>query len=346
MFFSYRAGVLAKGSGMRRLSFRLFVLLFAAFFAFPVLAEHEAHSQPQVRVGIVLFDGVEIIDFAGPYEVFGTAGFGVVTLSPDGKPVKTAMGLTVTPDASFADAPTFDVLLVPGGDTGDAQKDPRILDFIRKHTDSSHYVLSVCTGAFILGSSGILDGLKATTFNPSIASLAKRYPKVDVIKDVRWADNGKVITSAGLSSGIDAALHVVARLHGLDQAKTVAMHLEYDWKSDGGFVRSRMADRYIPAELHDAVQWPKDMKIDQLSAFGDEAQWQARYHVSSATDAKGLLDRMSKGVNGISGWTREGNTYRWTRSQEGRHVTMQFQTTPGSSAKEYDLEVTIQTAAS
>jgi len=331
---------------MRRLSFRLFVLLFAAFFALPVLAEHEAHTQPQVRVGIVLFDGVEIIDFAGPYEVFGNAGFGVVTLSPDGKPVKTAMGLTVTPDVSFADAPPFDVLLVPGGDVGDAQKDPRILDFIRQHTDSSRYVLSVCTGAFILGSSGILDGLKATTFNPSIANLAKRYPKVNVIKDVRWADNGKVITSAGLSSGIDAALHVVARLRGVDQARTVAMHLEYDWKSDGGFVRSRMADRYIPAELHDAVQWPKDMKIDQLSAFGDEAQWQARYHVSSATDAKGLLDRMGKGVNGIVGWTREGNTYRWTRLQEGRHVTMQFQTTPGSSAKEYDLEVTIQTAAS
>lgn len=331
---------------MRRFSFRLFVLLFAAVFAFPVLAEHEAHTQPQVRVGIVLFDGVEIIDFAGPYEVFGTAGFGVVTLSPDGKPVKTAMGLTVTPDASFADAPPFDVLLVPGGDTGDAQKDPRILDFIRQRTGSSRYVLSVCTGAFIMASSGILDGLKATTFNPSIGSLAKRYPKVDVVKDVRWADNGKVITSAGLSSGIDAALHVVARLRGTDQAKTVAMHLEYDWKSDGGFVRSRMADRYLPANLYEVVQWPKDMKIDELSAFGDEAQWQARYHITSATDAKALLDRVGKGVGGTTGWTRDGNAYRWTSQQEGRHVVMQFQTVPGASAKEYDLELTIQTSAS
>jgi putative intracellular protease/amidase len=331
---------------MRRFSFHLFVLLFTAFFALPVLAEHEPHTQPQVRVGIVLFDGVEIIDFAGPYEVFGTAGFGVVTLSPDGKPVKTAMGLTVTPDASFANAPPFDVLLVPGGDTGDAQKDPRILDFIRQHTDSSRYVLSVCTGAFIMGSAGILDGLKATTFNPAINELAKRYPKVDVIKDVRWADNGKVITSAGLSSGIDAALHVVARVRGTDQAKSIAMHLEYDWKSEGGFVRSRMADRYLPADLYNAVQWPKDMKIDQLSAFGDETQWQARYHVTSATDAKGLLDRVGGGVSGMAGWTRDGNTYRWTKLQEGHHVTMQFQTKPGASAKEYDLELTIQVAAS
>jgi putative intracellular protease/amidase len=331
---------------MRRFTLRFFVLLFAALFALPVLAEHEAHTEPQVRVGIVLFDGVEIIDFAGPYEVFGTAGFGVVTLTPDGKPVKTAMGLTVTPDASFANAPPFDVLLVPGGSVSDAQKDPRILDFIRKHTESSHYVLSVCTGAFIMGSSGVLDGLKATTFNPAITDLAKLYPKVDVIKDVRWADNGKVITSAGLSSGIDAALHVVARVRGLDEAKTVAMHLEYDWKSDGGFVRSRMADHYIPSGLHDAVQWPKDMKIDELSAFGDEAQWQSRYKVTSATGSKALLDLMSKGLSGMAGWTREGNTYRWISQQEGRRVTMQLQTTPGSSAKEYVLELTIQTAAS
>jgi len=331
---------------MRSLSIRLFVLIFAALFAFPAMAEHEPHSQPQVRVGVLLFDGVEIIDFAGPYEVFGTAGFGVVTISPDGKPVKTAMGLTVTPDASFANAPPFDILLVPGGDVADAQKDPRILDFIRKHADSSRYVLSVCTGSFIMGSSGVLDGLKATTFNPRIGDMAKQYPKVDVIKDVRWADNGKVITSAGLSSGIDAALHVVARVRGTDQAKTIAMHLEYDWKSEGGFVRSRMADRYIPAGLHDAVQWPKDLKIDQLSAFGDERRWQARYHISSATQAKDLLERLNKGTGGIAGWTREGNTYRWTSEQEGHHVTMQFQTTPGSSATEYDLELTIQVAAS
>jgi putative intracellular protease/amidase len=310
------------------------------------MAEHEPHSQPQVRVGVLLFDGVEIIDFAGPYEVFGTAGFGVVTISPDGKPVKTAMGLTVTPDASFANAPPFDILLVPGGDVADAQKDPRILDFIRKHADSSRYVLSVCTGSFIMGSSGVLDGLKATTFNPRIGDMAKKYPKVDVIKDVRWADNGKVITSAGLSSGIDAALHVVARVRGTDQAKSVAMHLEYDWKSEGGFVRSRMADRYLPAGLYTAVQWPKDIKVDDLSAFGDETQWQARYHVSSATNAKDLLERVSKGMGGMAGWTREGDAYRWTGQQEGHHVTMQFQTTPGSSATEYDLELTIQVAAS
>ena len=331
---------------MRRLSTRLFVLLFAAFFSFPVLAEHEPHSQPQVRVGIVLFDGVEIIDFAGPYEVFGTAGFGVVTLSPDGKPVKTAMGLTVTPDASFANAPPFDVLLVPGGDTGDAQKDPRILDFIRKHTESSHYVLSVCTGAFIMARSGVLDGLKATTFTPRIDDLAKRFPKIDVIRDVRWADNGKVITSAGLSSGIDAALHVVARVRSTEAARSVAMALEYDWKSDGGFVRSRMADRYIPKNLNEVVQWPKDMQIDPLSSFGDEAQWQSHFHITSATSPKALLNSISAGVDHVGGWTRDGQAYRWTSQQEGHRVTMEFQTKPGTSAKEYDLELTIQTSAS
>lgn len=88
----------------------------------PAWAGNAPQSKPEVKVGIVLFDGVQIIDFAGPYEVFGTAGFGVVTISRDGKPITTAMGLTVTPDHDFANAPAFDVMLVPGGNVDDAQK--------------------------------------------------------------------------------------------------------------------------------------------------------------------------------------------------------------------------------
>lgn len=330
---------------MRRFIFRFLVAWLAALFAGQALAANEPTTQPKVRVGIVLFDGVEIIDFAGPYEVFGTAGFGVVTLSPDGKPVKTAMGLAVAPDASFADAPPIDVLLVPGGDVGDAARDARILNFIRQRMGDSRYVLSVCTGAFILGRAGVLDGLKATTFRPSIDALAKRYPKVHVIKDVRWADNGKVITSAGLSSGIDTALHLVAKLRGMDEARTAAMTLEYDWKSDGGFVRSRMADRYVPAtQLQEAVEWPKDMKIERLLGFGDETHWLSRFHVVSATPAKELLDRVRHGLEQIDGWKRVGQTDRWTSRQEGHHVTLLMQSVPGASAKEYDLVFTTDAA--
>ncbi|UPG85844.1 DJ-1/PfpI family protein [Luteibacter aegosomatis] len=318
-----------------------FIAAVLVLFTGAALAAHEPMNEPAVRVGIVLFDGVQIIDFSGPYEVFGTAGFGVVTLSPDGKPVKTAMGLTVTPDASFADAPPFDVLLVPGGDVADAQKDARVLDFIRKHSASSRYTMSVCTGAFILGSSGLLDGLKATTFTPRIDGLAAKFPRVDVVRDVRWADNGKVITSAGLSSGIDAALHLVARLRGTDFARTTAMHLEYDWKPEGGFVRSRMADRYTPQKLYAQVEWPKDMKGEEIYAFGDERQWRSRIRIASATSAAAFVDRMAAGIQRFGGWTRQGKETRWTSRQEGHEVTLSVATTPGKTAGTFDLEVDV-----
>ncbi|MEX1828300.1 DJ-1/PfpI family protein [Luteibacter sp. CQ10] len=322
-----------------------FVAIVLALFAGAAFAAHEPMNEPVVRVGIVLFDGVQIIDFSGPYEVFGTAGFGVVTLSPDGKPVKTAMGLTVTPDASFAGAPPFDVLLVPGGDVADAQKDPRILDFIRKRAGSSRYTMSVCTGAFILGSSGLLDGLKATTFTPRIDGLAAAFPKIDVVRDVRWADNGKIITSAGLSSGIDAALHLVARLRGTEYARTTAMRLEYDWKPEGGFVRSRMADRYTPQKLYAQVEFPKDMKSEDIYTYGDEHHWRSRFRVTSATPAPALVERIAAGIERFGGWTRQGKDARWTSRQEGHDVTLSIATAPGKMAGTFEMEVDIDVGA-
>src|SRR5690606_35915218 len=126
-------------------------------------------------------------------------------------------GLQVVPDASFESAPPFDVLLVPGGDVGAAERDAKVIAFVQARAGSSRNVLSVCTGAFILAGAGLLDALEATTFTPRIAEFAQRYPAVRVVRDVRWSDTGKIITSAGLSSGIDAALHLVQRLRGVEQ---------------------------------------------------------------------------------------------------------------------------------
>lgn len=315
--------------------------LLLALSAWPAQAAHEPHTEPVVEVGIMLFDGVQIIDFAGPYEVFGTAGFGVTTVSHDGKPVTTAMGLRVTPDVAFDDAPEFDVLLVPGGDVGDAEKDPRVLSFVRERAAASRHVLSVCTGAFILASAGVLDGLEATTFTPRIDQLARKYPSVTVIKDVRWADNGRIITSAGLSSGLDAALHLVARIRGVEQARSVALHLEYDWDPEGGFVRSRMADRYIPTSLESAVAWPADLSMEKVLGIGDERQWRLRLDVTSAVSAGNLLQRIGDGMDSLPGWARDPDAYRWTREQEGRRVALSLATTPGADARHYGLEVQV-----
>jgi len=306
-------------------------------------AAHPPHSKPEVRVGIVLFDGVQIIDFAGPYEVFGTAGFGVTTVSVDGKPIKTAMGLTVTPDTSFADAPAFDVLLVPGGDVDAAQKSAAVLDFIRARSAPSRYVLSVCTGAFILGATGLLDGLKATTFRPAIEGLAAEFPKIEVISDVRWADNGKFITAAGLSSGIDAALHVVEKLRGDPFTRATALRLEYDWQREHGFVRSKMADRYFPKQFSTVVAWPKDIKFEGVISVGDARQWRIRYRVTTATSADALSKLIDAGVVKAGGWTREPapSGLRWRGEQEGHRLVMGLDTYPSDAGGSYEIEMTI-----
>ena len=319
------------------------VLLLSLALLRPAWAANPPESKPEVNVGIVLFDGVQIIDFAGPYEVFGTAGFGVVTLTHDGKPITTSMGLSVTPDHDFASAPAFDVLLVPGGDVGDAQKDTALLDFIRSRATSARHVLSVCTGAHILGASGLLDGLQATTFHGAFDTLTSKYPKIDVVRDVRWTDNGKIITSAGLSSGIDAALHVVARLHGTDAARSTALHLEYDWQPEGGFVRTRMADRYMPTLQN--VVWPEDTRFDRTVSVGDEQTWRMHFDVTSPATQGTLMQLIVDGIQSTGDWTRMpgAGTYRWEGKMENRHVMLSFKPTPSDTAESFGLEVTLDT---
>lgn len=205
-------------------------------------------------VAILMFDGVQIIDFAAPFEVFGQAGFEVFTVSRDGGQITTAMNLSVNTDYDLAGAPIADIILVPGGSVHAAMSDEAILAWLTERSGQARHVLSVCTGAYILAGSGLLDGQRATTFHRALDDFAQQFPKVDTVRDQRWVDNGRIVTAAGLASGIDAALHVVARVQGVERARTVALHLEYDWSPDEGFVRARLADRYLrwPEQSHPA----------------------------------------------------------------------------------------------
>ncbi|NZA25701.1 DJ-1/PfpI family protein [Luteimonas sp. SJ-92] len=330
---------------MRTLLMKAAVLAIAGLLSpAPAGAAHRAHSEPAVQVGIVLFDGVQIIDFAAPYEVFGQAGFGVATVSADGGPVTTAMGLAVTPDHGFADAPPFDVLLVPGGDTGDAERDEVLLGFVRGRAASARHVLSVCTGSHILGASGLLDGLRATTFHRALSSLASKYPEIDVVRDVRWVDNGAIVTSAGLSSGIDAALHIVGKERGADAASTVAMHLEYDWRPEDGFVRTRMADRHLP-DLG-RVQWPEATRFDRIVNTGDTRSWRMRYRVSTDADAEALMALAAEALDGTEGWTRASaaSTRDWVGAVEGERLRMAIGMTAAGPGTHW-LDVELETAA-
>jgi transcriptional regulator GlxA family with amidase domain len=182
----------------------------------------------KMTICFYLQDGVEVLDFAGPMEVFAYAGFRVFTVSRKKEPILTQGILKILPDYGIEDAPPADILAFFGGNSGVASQDPAVISWIRSRKEVTQYYFSVCTGAFILGRAGLLDSLTATTFHSSIEDLRKALPATRVLSDVRFVDNGKVITTAGISAGIDGALHLVARLKGEAVAKEVAAYMEYD----------------------------------------------------------------------------------------------------------------------
>jgi transcriptional regulator GlxA family with amidase domain len=191
------------------------------------------------NVGILIFDEVEVLDFCGPFEVFSVAAsrstdefkpFEVFTIGPTRQAIRARGGLNVTPHRSMADAGALDVLLVPGGQgTRPLVHDAGVIDWIRHQADAAELVLSVCTGALLLGKAGLLDGLRATTHHGALELLAQIAPNTTIEREVRFVDNGRVITSGGIAAGIDMSLHVVERLLGREHAQATARHMEYPW---------------------------------------------------------------------------------------------------------------------
>ena len=193
----------------------------------------------QRNVAILIFDDVEVLDFAGPFEVFGvarledgSAPFNVFTVAETSAPVTARSGLSVNPTYSLDACPHIDLLLVPGGrGTRPLLHNERILGWIQQQAAPAEMVLSVCTGALLLGKAGLLDGLAATTYHTAFDTLREIAPNTEQRPGQRWVDNGKVVTSAGVSAGIDMSLHVVGRLLGPAQADNTARHMEYEhWK--------------------------------------------------------------------------------------------------------------------
>jgi transcriptional regulator GlxA family with amidase domain len=198
-------------------------------------------AQPR-NVGILIFPDVEILDFCGPFEVFASATlpaeteggpetrlFAVFTVAERSELVACRGGLLVQPNHTLADHPPLDLVVVPGGfGTRREQENPVVLDWIARQRRSGALTTSVCTGAFLLGAAGLLDGRRATTHWTTIDGLRANHPKTDVLADARVVDEGEIITSAGVSAGIDMALHVVRRLHGDEIARRTARDMEYD----------------------------------------------------------------------------------------------------------------------
>lgn len=190
------------------------------------------------RVAIVLFEGVELLDFAGPFEVFSSVRhphdgednlLETFTVAESLRPLTCRNGLVVQPSYELAACPPFDVLLAPGGrGTRTAVRSRRLVNWIAERSRAAELTTSVCTGSFLLAQAGVLGDRAVTTHWGSVDRLRRDFPELDVRENSRWVEAGDVITSAGVSAGIDMALHIVERLYGVEVAAATARGMEYD----------------------------------------------------------------------------------------------------------------------
>lgn len=206
-------------------------------------------------VGIVIFDEVEVLDFCGPFEVFSVvrlyegrrleepSPFEVKLVAERGGTITTTGGMRVAADYGFADCPELDILCVPGGwGTRREVNNRSMLDWLRRRAARVELLTSVCTGSMLLGFAGLLEGKQATTHWRSLDWMQDSFPQTMVLRDRHVVEDGDLVTSAGISAGIDMALTVVARYHGEAIARATARHMEYPYPES-----SRRRVHHIPA---------------------------------------------------------------------------------------------------
>jgi len=264
-------------------------------------------NAPIKTVAILLFEGVQIIDYTGPYEVFGQAGWNVFTVAEKDTLLRTAMGMQVKPHYSFENAPEADFLLLPGGGVTSQLSNEKVIKWISQKIPEMQHTLSVCNGAYFLGATGFLDNKKATTFAPLIPGLEDLAPKAQIVRDERFTDNGQILTSAGLSSGIDAAIYLVSKVQGLGNAQRLATHLEYDWNDDNGYVRASLADLHLAGFGGFISQFEREI----LRYEGDNNHWIVELSIKTALSDKEILKAVSYQAEKGQNWKRI-NEGKWS----------------------------------
>jgi putative intracellular protease/amidase len=286
------------------------------------------------NLAILIFDGVQIIDYTGPFETFGhvynddAPAFNIYTVSEKTGAITTSMGMSVNPKYNLANAPEPNLLVIPGGDVRGQLDNPAVIKFIQDKAKNAEIVMSVCNGAYILAKAGLLDGLEATTTANLIPGLRLVAPKTKVVEDKRFVDNGRIITTAGLSSGIDGALHVIDRLFGKGTAQMAALGMEYNWDPDSKFARAALADKYLRFDYQVKVL---DGGWRPLSREGTRDQWENKWLVTTDATAVEVLNSVNKsiaegktfGPSGQPKWNRQdsvgtksGNQSSWSFTDE------------------------------
>ena len=191
------------------------------------------------NIGILLFNDIELLDFAGPYEVFSVSNelndytlCKTFTVEEHGKEIRSVNGLKVIPDYSFSDCPGIDVLIIPGGaGTKQLLNNESVLNWIIQRSKLSEITFSVCSGSRLLGKAGLLDNREYITHHEVIEDMASIAPTAKVSKNKRFVDNGKILTSAGISAGIDLSLYIVGKIFGKPAMEKTGKYMEYgEWQ--------------------------------------------------------------------------------------------------------------------
>jgi transcriptional regulator GlxA family with amidase domain len=192
-------------------------------------------------VGVLLFEGFELLDVFGPLEAWGmlaqiSGTCTIVTAAENAVAVKSAQGPSAMADYAFAESPRIDVVLVPGGiGTRREVKNALLLEWLKQRAAHAEIVSSVCTGAALLARAGLLDGRRATSNKLSFKWVTEHGPSVEWIRQARWVEDGKFATSSGVSAGIDMTLALIARLAGVEIAEQIAIRMEYEWHRDSSW---------------------------------------------------------------------------------------------------------------
>ena len=216
-----------------KIKFYLLLTIISLFLAANSLA---ASPFKTYHIGILIFEGVETLDVTGPLEVFDLANgavgdkiFKVYTIAINKKALRTAQQLKIFSDFCINDFPPIDILLIPGGRgiNKHVLNNPQLMAWIKQQTEQANLIVSVCAGALVLGQLGLLDGLSATTHHLRMKELALLAPKTHILSNIKFVDNGRILLSAGITSGIDLSLHIVKRLAGKKAAIDTAQDLEY-----------------------------------------------------------------------------------------------------------------------
>lgn len=251
------------------------IVLIAIMFllAFSVRAEARGYTR---NVAVVIYRDAEPLDWTGPYEVYNDAAsfghlggknaFNVYIVSKTTQPLN-AQGLVIVPTYSIENAPRPDIVIVPGGPSDNLINDAAFYAWTKTAMENAEITQTVCTGAFVAAKAGLLDGLEVTTFHGAIDGLAKKYPKTTVRNGRRFVDNGRIVTTAGISAGIDGSLHVIARLLGRRTADQVASYMEYHWVPEP-YLSSAYAYLNPSTDARGRLEQTADMAVDEKNYGG------------------------------------------------------------------------------